>query len=274
MGHLANRFRVWRAVMGRSRLRAISVVGVMLGLYDTIVAQLLPDEGFPVIADFIPGFPLWGWGTMIMAIVLMAVLEGSYRVVSPTLPTSERRRVKGWLDRRIEGEQAILRMSPQLVNITTEISRIGDTFLEYAPRIVAMQDDPRGARRVINGVARDMNRSSKRLERRLPRFCNGERRAALLFLDLVERVDEGEVAKLAPPVRTMCSEGLVTMLVGTTKLVSSVDEWTTSGPTERFIEASVRMKECLLQLLAGTAMLFECGCAFADAAERHEVNSA
>ena len=74
--------------------------------------------------------------------------------------------------------------------------------------------------------------------------------------------------KLSDATRQMLSEeGFSRMLVGATSLLSSVDDMTKQAPTGNLIEATERMNQGLARLIAGTAMLFECGYAFVDAAD-------
>ena len=232
-----------------------------------------------------------------MGIIMLAYLEGVYRFAKPLLflrgkngggggeflDEGEGVRVldaedvsdaepepMGWLDYRVEGLEGIVDMAPQLDGLRKDLAWIGSRFRTHTASLLKVKGDPRDVQRIMDKAANDMTRLSKKLERKVPDLCENERKVATLFLHLVERLETGEeeddgMEEFGGVVQELCTGGLITMITGTSDLLSSTNNFSRQGPTGGVMEAGTRMERGLMNLILGAGMLLECGQAFIDA---------
>jgi hypothetical protein len=71
----------WRSILWGPLLKILGVAYTILGLASFIRGEFLPTRGGPLIG-FIPTWPFTTWLMIGLGLVLVVVLEGSYRVVS------------------------------------------------------------------------------------------------------------------------------------------------------------------------------------------------
>ena len=192
------RVTVWRAVIGPWMCWGAVVIGV-IGIFDLLRAQFLPDEDIPVVADILDVRPLWAWALILMGLIGLGALEGAYRIANPYVPEPPTAR-KGWLDLRIEGEAAIGEMSKELRKLNRDTRWIGERFTFHANQLTALQSDPNSGpkkmRRLVRGASRDLNRYSTQIERRLPELCRQQKQTAALLLNMAERYEAGHPRSL------------------------------------------------------------------------------
>ncbi len=56
------------------------IVVAVVSAYDLIVAQGFPDSDWPTVSSWLPTWDWWAWVILILALLLIAVVEGSYRL--------------------------------------------------------------------------------------------------------------------------------------------------------------------------------------------------
>lgn len=56
------------------------IVVAVVSAYDLIVAQGFPNSDWPTVSGWLPTWGWWAWVILILALVLIAVVEGSYRL--------------------------------------------------------------------------------------------------------------------------------------------------------------------------------------------------
>ncbi len=67
----------WR-LLWHGRWRPIEAGIAVIGLYDTLVGEFLPD--WPRVGILLPQVKWWGWFILLLIVILFAVLEGAYRI--------------------------------------------------------------------------------------------------------------------------------------------------------------------------------------------------
>lgn len=84
------RWAFWWAAVRASAFTWIVVGITAIGLYDTVIGQLVPADlaqKAPRLVDLRPDWPLWAWIIVILSLCLLAILEGTYgrvRVIERT----------------------------------------------------------------------------------------------------------------------------------------------------------------------------------------------
>ncbi len=270
------RVTVWRAVIGPWMRWGAVVIGV-IGIFDLLRAQFLPDEDIPVVADILDVMPLWAWALILMGLIGLGALEGAYRIANPYVPEPPTAR-KGWLDLRIEGEAAIGEMSKELRKLNRDTRWIGERFTFHANQLTALQSDPNSGpkkmRRLVSGASRDLNRYSTQIERRLPELCRQQKQTAALLLNMAERYEAGHPRSLRDQSLAFAEEGILGALSGTASFFRSLATNSNVAPTADMNAAIDRALVLLASLLRVFAALYEAAHVYVDAADRRHTANA
>ena len=56
------------------------IIVTLVSAYDLIVSQGFPNSDWPTVSSWVPTWDWWAWVILILALVLIAVVEGSYRL--------------------------------------------------------------------------------------------------------------------------------------------------------------------------------------------------
>ena len=79
---ITGRMRIWGHIIWGEWRKWVIIVYVAVGLYDTIQTQLFPDANIPIIAHLLPQWPWWAWTLIGLVVLLIMILEGTYRKIS------------------------------------------------------------------------------------------------------------------------------------------------------------------------------------------------
>ncbi len=72
------RVKLLWALLWHGKWRPIEVGIAVIGIYDTLVGEFLPD--WPRVGTLVPQLHWWGWVILLLIVLLIAVLEGAYRM--------------------------------------------------------------------------------------------------------------------------------------------------------------------------------------------------
>jgi len=105
------------------------IVLAIVGVYDLVVAQFLPpswQERFPPLVSWLPEWSWSVWGVIGIGILLVAVLEGAYRV-STRVKKEESNRIDDTIHHL---ESKYLTVAGKAVDMATVLYATADSFIE------------------------------------------------------------------------------------------------------------------------------------------------
>jgi hypothetical protein len=75
---LKSRYKIWWSIFWRGKWRrGLLILWLVLGAYDLVSSQFLPDL-LPPVRDFLPDWQWQYWVIITLALVLIIFLEGIY----------------------------------------------------------------------------------------------------------------------------------------------------------------------------------------------------
>lgn len=105
MGKEARIKLFWR-LLWHGRWRPIAGSVLVIGLYDTLAGEFLPD--LPRVGTLLPQIDWWGWVILLLVIILLAVLEGAYKMINKI--TKERDEAEA------ERDELLTKTKDQIIN--------------------------------------------------------------------------------------------------------------------------------------------------------------
>ena len=72
---------LWRIVVRPAWWWVVTVPLFFVGGYDTVQAQVFPDEDLPAVVAWVPSWPIWAWGFILLGIVIAIILGSSVSLI-------------------------------------------------------------------------------------------------------------------------------------------------------------------------------------------------